>query len=231
LTGASGRLGTELRKLRSFAYTPTHKEMDVANFGSVLRYTDTRKGDIDLIVHCAAYTDTAKAEIFMDEAYAVNVYGPKYLGSLRIPMLYISTEYVFDGEKGMYAEEDFPNPKNHYALTKLIGEQQSGPFTKILRCIFKPNPWPFAKAYDDQWTSGDYVDIMAAEVNKAITLFDQLPRIIHVGTFRKTMMELARQTRPDVEPNSIHSAPIPIPCDCSLDLTRWNDLKKENKLP
>lgn len=227
LTGGSGRLGTELRKLRSFSYAPAHRELDIMNFRSVDNYMKDRQ--VDLIVHAAAYTDTQKAEgVDKHVAFHTNVDGPKYLGSYRIPMLYISTEYVFDGEKGTYTEDDFPNPKNHYAMTKLLGEQQSGPHTKILRLIFKPRPWPFDMAYDDQWTSGDYVDTIAKQVNTAIDLFDKLPRITHIGTGRKTMLDLARQSKPDVNPNSITSALIPVPRDCSLDTSRWEKLVKEN---
>lgn len=229
LTGGSGRLGTELRKLRSFEYVPTHQEMDITSYMSVLDYMLPIMDDLDLIVHAAAYTNTAKAEKDRDACWAVNVDGTRNLARYRIPMLYISTEYVFDGIDGMYDEKAIPNPKNVYALTKLLGEQQAGPFGKILRCIFKPRPWPFEVAYDDQWTSGDYVDTIAGQINIAITLFDKLPRIIHVGTGRKTMYDLAKQTR-EVMPNSISRAPIALPRDCSLDLTAWAHLKLENSL-
>ncbi len=229
LTGGSGRLGTELRKLRAFEYAPTHTEMDIADFLSVVRYLKGK--EVDLIVNAAAYTNTAKADIDREACWRTNVDGPKNLALQRLPVLHISTEYVFDGQQGMYTEKDFPNPINYYAMTKLIGEQQARAWAKIVRLIFKPRPWPFSVAYDDQWTSGDYVDVMAKEVDKAITLFDKLPWIVHLGTGRKTMYDLAKVTRQDVTPNSILAAAIPLPRDCSLDISLWTQLKKENGIP
>lgn len=202
--------------------------MDISDPYSVYNYMTMRENDIDLIVHAAAYTRTFNAETSREECWNTNVGGPQSLGRRRLPMLLISTEYVFDGEKGLYTEEDFPNPKNYYALTKLIGEQMSGPMTKIVRLIFKPRPWPFPMAYTDQFTSGDYIDVMAEEVNKAIDLFDKLRRVTHLGTGRKSMYALAKETRVDVLPNSITSSPIKIPPDCSLDISRWTHLKQEN---
>jgi dTDP-4-dehydrorhamnose reductase len=225
LTGGSGRLGTELRKLRAFDYVPTRQEMDITSFLSVHRYLTPIKDKVDLIVHAAAYTNTSKADQEREACWQTNVEGTRNLIAHRIPMVYISTEYVFDGKVGLYSEQDFPNPINYYALTKLIGEQQTRPWGTILRCIFKPSPWPFDVAYDDQWTSGDYVDAIAKEINLAIDWFADLPKILHIGTGRKTMLDLARQTRPEVRPNSIAHAPIPVPRDCSLDLSAWTQLK------
>lgn len=184
---------------------------------------------IDLIVHCAAYTDVVQAEIDRQECYDTNVSGTKYLAETGIPILYISTEYVFDGKQGDYQEHEPPCPTNFYSLTKLLGEFCLGYQSKILRFNLKGRPWKYQKAFTDQWTSGDYADVMAKEVDKAITLFPHLPRITHIGTGRKSVYELAKQTR-DVEPMSIHDVDVRLPKDTSLDTRKWEQLKKEHGL-
>lgn len=229
LTGGSGRLGMELRKLRIYDYIPTHAEMDITDPDSVEEYFDQVRAWPDLIVHCAAYTAVVAAETNKEMCWNVNVEGTENLSKKGIPVLYISTEYVFPGDKGLYTEDDFPLPANFYAMTKLAGEWRLKLTDKILRLIFKPRPWPFAVAFCDQWTAGDYTDVIAKEVDKAITLFDKLPRVTHIGTERKSMYELAMQTRP-VTPNSRGDVGVRLPRDCSLDTTLWKRLKEENNL-
>lgn len=227
LTGGTGRLGRELQQLRSYAYAPTHEEMDLGRFSSAVDYMG--KVDADLIVHAAAYTRVEKAEHEAYKCWSANVEGTKDLTLWGIPILYISTEYVFDGEKGLYTEADEPNPINFYAVTKYNGEKQLSGKDKILRMIFKPRPFPYDKAFCDQWTSGDYVDVMAKEVDKAITLFEHLPHVVHLGTGRKTVLELAARTR-NIGFCSRDTATCRLPRDCSLDTSLWTRIKQEHKL-
>lgn len=230
LTGGSGRLGTELQGLRRYTYAPTSREMEVSDYDSVMEYLAPR--GIDLIVHAAAYTAVEKAEIEKERCYAVNVTGTKNIAEAGIPVLYISTEYVFDGEHGGYKEDDVPNPKNYYALTKVLGEHVLNPWSKTIRLVFKPRPWPFEGAFDDQFTGGDYVDLMAKEVDKVITAYERvtkLPRILHLGTGRKSVYDLAKQTR-DVKAISRFGVSAKLPRDTSLDTSLWEKIKKENGL-
>jgi len=81
-----------------------------------------------LLIHCAAYTDVDGAEREPQKAFAVNEEGTKNVAlasrELDIPMVYVSTDYVFDGEKDSpYRESDTPNPLNVYGRSKLAGEQ------------------------------------------------------------------------------------------------------------
>lgn len=204
---------------------PTHEKLDIATpFGRGQIHRDT-----DLIVHCAAYTNVEKANIERKLCWDTNVVGTKNLSAFGIPMLYISTEYVFDGQKGMYSEDDQPNPQGFYALTKTIGEHQIGMDSKVVRLVLKPRPWKYPNAFCDQWTSGDYVDVMAKELVKVISVFDKLPRIIHIGTGRKSIYDLAKQTR-DVGTLFVSGAMNPRPRDTSLDCSVWERIKLENGL-
>ena len=82
----------------------------------------------EAIIHCAAYTAVDKAEEEVDVCYQVNAEATKIIAEcakeLDIKMIYISTDYVFDGIKeGEYVETDLPNPINVYGASKLKGEQ------------------------------------------------------------------------------------------------------------
>lgn len=81
----------------------------------------------DIIVHAAAFTNVDKCEVEKNKAYEINAKATeniaKTANEIHAKMIYISTDYVFDGEKGMYSEEDETNPINYYGSTKLEGEK------------------------------------------------------------------------------------------------------------
>jgi dTDP-4-dehydrorhamnose reductase len=81
----------------------------------------------DAIVHAAALTDVDRCEREQDLANAVNCEATKAIAKcandLGAFFIYVSTDYVFDGKRGMYSEDDAPRPVNFYGYTKLRGEQ------------------------------------------------------------------------------------------------------------
>lgn len=131
VTGSDGMLGTELirhlRKLSDVNIIPTTlKTMDITNLGSIRamfeRYRPTH------IIHCAAFTQVDTAEKDPLAAFMVNAEGTKNLAFFATrfdtEILYISTDYVFDGKRGKpYTENDTPNPINTYGKSKLRGEE------------------------------------------------------------------------------------------------------------
>lgn len=216
LTGATGRLGTELRKLRTYDYTPSHRagEWDITDQDSIDAYLLDK--EVDLIVHTAAYTFVEQAEINRLLCYKTNVVGSENIYSMRIPTLGISTEYAV-------------NPTNYYAKTKEESEFEGSYDVRTLRLSFKPRPFPYPGAFTDQWTTGDYIDVIAKEVDRAIDLFNLLPRITNIGTARKTVYELAKQTRPDVQPMSrLEIKGANLPEDTSMDCSKWEQIKQEH---
>lgn len=220
LTGGSGILGQEIQKHLD-VYAPPR---------SVLNILDPIVPRCDMIVHLAAYTDVLKAEKDHDLCYQTNVIGTRNMASLGIPMIYISTEYVFDGEKGNYLEDDYPNPQNFYAFTKLLGEYEArrAPRSCVIRCLFKPRPFKHKVACVDQYTSGDYVDVIAKEICLAVSNFSRLPPTLHIGLKRKSTLELARRTRSDVERVVRWEIKgVKLPYDTSLNSNLWQNLKRE----
>lgn len=81
----------------------------------------------DLIINCAANNKIDYLENNPDVAFLVNSEGAKNVALIatkyKIKLIHISTDSIFDGIKGMYSEEDIPNPINIYAQSKLLGEQ------------------------------------------------------------------------------------------------------------
>ena len=129
VTGANGMLGQDLcpilEDVGAFVIETDVNTLDITNEKMV---EDVIK-DVhpDMVVHCAAYTNVNKAEEEKEIARKINVTGTenvaKACGKNDIVMVYISTDYVFDGEKGeKYLPSDTPNPLSMYGLTKLEGE-------------------------------------------------------------------------------------------------------------
>ncbi len=102
-----------------------HRELDVTDSSAVARMLEGSAAE--WVVNGAAYTDVDRAEQQRKISYRVNVEGVKTLAKrcaqLSIPLMHISTDYVFDGKlKRPYRETDPPSPLNHYGQTKREGE-------------------------------------------------------------------------------------------------------------
>lgn len=128
LTGSEGMLGHDIvRAFSDDAVTcPQLKDLDITVLDDVMRFV--RDSRPDLIIHAAAYTNVDGAESEPEAAYLVNGIGTRNLAmasaELGCPIMYISTDYVFDGTKsGQYDEWDRTSPVNQYGLSKLMGEQ------------------------------------------------------------------------------------------------------------
>ncbi len=131
LTGAKGQVGSELMQLaalRHYAvYAYDSKELDITDETQVKSIVSQVKPDV--IINAAAYTAVDKAEAEKERAFAVNSAGSKNLASVckahTIPLLHISTDYVFDGDKKeAYIESDQTEPTGVYGASKLDGEKQ-----------------------------------------------------------------------------------------------------------
>lgn len=129
VTGVNGQLGydvvKELEKRGHQAVGVDRKEMDLTSTQQIKECIENVKPEA--IIHCAAYTAVDKAEDEEELCRTVNAKATKEIAEfakkLDIPMIYISTDYVFDGSKdGEYTEEDIPNPINVYGKTKYEGE-------------------------------------------------------------------------------------------------------------
>ena len=117
ITGADGQLGAALSEAFPDADARGRRDFDVTSAN--LDYTPR------LVLHAAAWTDVDGAEVHAIDAERVNIEGTRNVVSLGAPVVYFSTDYVFDGSKREpYVESDEPNPLSVYGRTKLAGERE-----------------------------------------------------------------------------------------------------------
>lgn len=138
VTGASGLLGSKVCELairkghEVYSAYSQHKppmgktiQLDVSNENDV--ETTFKQMRPEAVVHAAALTDVDKCELEKELAWKTNAEGTRNIAELcnrnQVFLVYVSTDYVFDGERGMYKETDEPAPINYYGLTKLKGEE------------------------------------------------------------------------------------------------------------
>jgi dTDP-4-dehydrorhamnose reductase len=124
LLGAQGMLGHALQEVFPGAMFFGHADLDITNKNSVYDRINHERPDV--VINSAAYTDVDGCEDNRDHAFAVNGYGPGYLaaacGKTGSVLVHFSTDYIFDGTKEAYREDDAPNPINAYGESKLLGE-------------------------------------------------------------------------------------------------------------
>lgn len=176
ITGINGLLGQNI--VNEFA--PDHTitgvdigpsifhDIDVAQL-DLTNTTDLKKHihkySPDVVVHTAAYTNVDKAEDEEDLAYRLNAMVPEELARLccgqDIPLIHISTDYVFDGENGPYRESDPCNPKGVYAESKYAGER-----AVMVECnkvaVIRPNVM-YGHGYD---LKSSFVDWLILELSE-----------------------------------------------------------------
>jgi dTDP-4-dehydrorhamnose reductase len=137
-----------------------------------------------VVLHAAAWTDVDGAEADPQEAAAVNVGGTRHVAELGAPLVYYSTDYVFDGRKAEpYVESDAPSPLSAYGRTKLHGEGAAGEQAWVVRTsgLFGPSGTNFVRTMlelartreeiavvADQRTSPTYVGHLAAATRELL---------------------------------------------------------------
>lgn len=130
ITGADGQLGTALKHhplANSFhLITCSRQQLDITQQAIIEEMFEHHQPEI--IINAAAYTAVDKAEQDKENAQRLNKTGPHLLAQAcethKIPLLHVSTDYVFDGQQTTpYRENDTTQPINYYGETKLLGEQ------------------------------------------------------------------------------------------------------------
>jgi dTDP-4-dehydrorhamnose reductase len=129
LIGAKGQLGTDLlavlegKKYKVVGFT--HTDIEVANFKSIS--TGLTQSQADVVINTSAYHKVEEVEENPTRAFAVNTLGPHNLAffcrNMNVPLVHLSTDYVFSGSKGSpYLESDPVDPVNIYGVSKAAGE-------------------------------------------------------------------------------------------------------------
>ncbi len=225
LTGGSGLLGTALRELLPELRAPSHSEFDITDFEGMDQYV--AKGSYAGIVHAAAFTSPPQVDKDPAGALEANIGGTVNVARIclkhNLRMVYISTDYVFRGDKGNYAEDDPVLPVNKYAWSKLGGECAVRLLdgSLIIRTSFGPDDFPYPKAFIDQWTSRENVSTAADLIARALKA--GVSGTLHVGGPRRSVYEYAHYVSPDKEIGELrrNDVSFAVPADTSLDTSRY----------
>jgi len=240
ITGGSGLLGGELKKIFPKAFFPERSDFDVTNFDQMDRYLGQgppfpifHSDKTPTLIHAAAFTSPPKVEKNPEEALNANIAGTVNVVRLcmryNIKLIYICTDYVFSGKQGTYQEDDEMYPPNKYAWSKLGGEcaVRLHNNSLIIRTSFGGDMFPFSKAYTDQWTSR----ITVAEFSKfLLTIVEKgTLGVLHIGQPRLSVYEWAKTISPekDIGMISRDEVDFPVPRDTSLNISKMQRILNE----
>lgn len=188
ITGAAGQLGTALVDYASrngIGFCGVARgDLNLSDYSAVLNAV--KSSGADVLIHAAAFTAVDSAEDEIDEAFETNVGITKVVSDvcreLNIPIVFISTDYVFDGEKGStYDESDSRNPLNVYGKTKLEAEDYvisncSKYYIIRISCLFG-NGVNFVKTIKRVATTRDTVNVVADQFTSPTYSRDLAPII------------------------------------------------------
>lgn len=139
IIGANGQLGRELSELYPESYKLYHgnqgeNEIDLYNIHGIIKKISSIEPE--LIINASSITNVDKCEDLKDYSYNVNGHSLKfiteYCRSVNIPLIQISTDYVFDGKSSLYREDSIPDPVNYYGFSKLVGDIYANSYDKSL---------------------------------------------------------------------------------------------------
>lgn len=198
ITGINGQLGYDINlELKNRGYTeilsPTRQEVDITNKESVDKAILDFKPNV--IFHCAAYTAVDKAEDDKENCYNINVIGTKNIveaaKEVGAKVVYISTDYVFDGTKdGYYKEDDKTNPINYYGETKFLGEQETRKYDNhiITRIswVFGINGKNFVKSMLNLAETRDELNVVADQIGSPTYTKDLSKVLVDLALSDKT---------------------------------------------
>tara|TARA_B100000131_G_C18044115_1_gene583717 strand:+ start:417 stop:1277 length:861 start_codon:yes stop_codon:yes gene_type:complete len=195
VTGSNGQLGQSLRLISknhsSIEWNFFSKnQLDIEKFDQIMSVVKNKK--IQIIINCAAFTNVENSEIEFSKAYEVNSNGVKNLVNicekLKLKLIHISTDYVFDGKKnGEYRENDITNPLSIYAQSKSEGENyviRSNSETLVMRTswLFSPYGKNFVKTIIKRSKHDGEIKVVNDQFGKptyAIDLAQVIIELIH----------------------------------------------------
>lgn len=219
ITGSRGQLGQAVLDVCSERGIPfrafDRTSLNVTNSDTVKSVFE--KDDFDCIIHCAAYTAVDAAESHPEEAFAVNAYGSWLLANTGVPILSVSTDYVFDGTASVpYETEALCRPLSVYGLSKRAGE------TALLEGNFRGAIVRTAWVYSKREGTQNFYNTMlrlASERTELGVVDDQ------VGA--PTLAEDLASTLVSLYESSVHKSPMRILHFTNSGSCSWYDFATE----
>jgi len=228
MSGGSGLLGSEFVRLNPEIIAPSRKDMDVLDPESVNEWF--LRVSPDVYIHAAAIVGTVECR--GDPVAAMKANAGSVLTSMLAcrqfgcRMVYISSDSVFERglwrEGGCYREDDPIGAVNIYPRSKIAGEMISSALDNhlIIRTSFVSRfKTKYEGAFCDQYTSRDFVDILAPELLRAA--LSELTGTIHIGSQRRSQYDLLRTAFPEIRPTRRADVDSSLTADSSLSSKVW----------
>ena len=193
VTGGSGYLGKELVKYLSLTadvFAPNNTFCNILDGDRLNKIVSIVKPDY--IIHLAAFVDTFGCENDIKKALNVNVIGTTNITKsclhLNCKLIYVSSEYVFSGNKGNYTTDDKLDPINVYGKTKAASEYivSTHPNYQIIRAPFIRQIYP--KVFTDQYCSRYFLDEVVEKITKNI--LNNPEKTVHIASERMSLYDL-----------------------------------------
>ena len=175
----------------------------------------------DVIINCIAFTDTYSND--KESNWNINYKAVAdlvdYCNNFNIKLVHISTDYVYTNSISDASENDIPvHGNNWYSYTKLLADayiELKSLNYLICRGTHKPNPFPYEKAWVNQWGNFDYVDVVAFLIINLV--MSNNFGIFNIGTEFKSIFDLAKKTNKNVKPAG---KPDYVPKDTSMNISK-----------
>ena len=192
ITGAGGLLGSELKAILPHPFSYEHDTLDITDKGRVWKALTNR--NVDVVFHCAAMTDVDACERDPARARRVNVVGARNIASicssLKIYLVAVGTDYVFNGRLGhAILEDSTPKPVSTYGRTKLEGEtavQAVNPGAAIVRTSWLYGRWreTFTDRVLAKGAAGEQMSISSDQVSSPTWVYDLAPSLVRLAQKR-----------------------------------------------
>ena len=235
LTGGKGLFGSTFmkknKKIKKQIFSPSSSRLDITKKKKTSDYL--KKYMPKLIIHAAALVGIKPCEENELLCKKVNIDGTRnlctYAKKNNVRFIYISTDYVFDGNKGNYSENDKPNPRSTYGKSKLSAEnivKTLNNYLIIRTSFFSKKKWKYKEAFTDQYTSRIQIEELVSKINKII--FTKFGGLIHIAGKRQSLYNITKKIDKSTKPISLKDRrDLNIPNDISLNTNKWNKLLKK----
>jgi len=237
LTGSTGLFGKNFlkinKKIKNKILYPNKKSLNITKKKEIISFLNKHKPK--LIIHAAALVGIRACKDNKLLCKKTNVDGTRnifeYAKKNNIRLIYISTDYVFDGRKGYYKENDKTKPQSIYGKSKLEAEKIVSKLKNYLiirTSFFSKKNWKYKEAFVDQYTSKIEIRNLIFKINKV--LFSKLTGIINISGKRQSLYEIAKKIDKKVKPISLENyTKLSIPRDISLNNSKWDKLFNNKK--
>ncbi len=230
-TGGSGRFAKEFKKIkhRYKINYPSKKELNIENFGSILKYLTKHRPNY--LIHCAGLSRPMKIhEKNISKSILINIIGTSNIvracTKKKIKLIYFSTNYVYPGTKGNYSENDPVLPINNYAISKLGGEcaVQMYKNSLVLRICMTEKPFIHKVAFNDVEMNFMFHEDLAKDLLK---LIDE-KGVINIGGPKQIVYKFAKKTNNKVKPISAKKIlGKSFPHKQSMNITKYKKILKK----